>query len=241
MARFAFELAVSALFFASAMISIDTPSPARAEQPAETGDATTSASKGKTCGETFDRRSIFTEEFNRKCIALAGPLAAMRSETLVLRMDDGSRKKFDNKNSLGATVAGFGYGLADFYPSTHVFVVGDYGADTTDFTIVDGRTGHELNLGSALPQLSPNGNWILAITYSDYEGVDSDFVILDVRDKDPLKVWASRANKPPLPAKTDFVAWVEDTKVRLTSPSQKVMFLFRTDDATWHLSPTGAN
>jgi hypothetical protein len=184
---------------------------------------------------------FFAEEFNKKCIALAGPLAAMRGEVLVLRMDDGSRKRFDNKNSLGATVAGFGYGLADFYPSMHIFVVGDYAADSTDFTIVDGKTGRELKLGNAFPQLSPNGNWILAITYSDYEGVDTVFAILDVRDKDPLTVWTSRTSKTPLPAKTDFVAWVDDMKVRLTNPSQKAMFLFRADDGTWRLSPKGAN
>jgi hypothetical protein len=233
MARFVFNMRVSILLFAG---SLDRCASTNKCRPKEAVDSTAPTSRAKTCGESLGRRAISTEEFNKKCIALAGPLAAMRGETLVIRMDDGSRKKFDNNNSLGATVAGFGYGLADFYPSTHIFVVGDFGADSTDFTVIDGKTGRELKLGYAFPQLSPDGNWILTIAYSVDEETDSDFAILDVRSKNPLTVWTSKTSKTPLPAKTDFVMWVDDKTIRLASPSQKVMFLLKADDGTWRLS-----
>src|SRR5258705_13852463 len=103
---------ISILLFASLLILVDTSLPTRAQQPSGPVDTVAPVSRAKSCGESFSRDS--TEEFNKKCIALAGPLAAMRGGTLVLRMDDGSRKIFDNKNGFGIEGGGFGYGLGDF-------------------------------------------------------------------------------------------------------------------------------
>jgi hypothetical protein len=91
-----------------------------AEQPAKTTVAAP-VPRTRTCGESFSHNS--TEEFNKKCVALAGQLAAMRGENLILRIDNGTRKIFSNKDGAAAVEAGYGYGLSDFYPSTHIFVV----------------------------------------------------------------------------------------------------------------------
>src|SRR4051812_1931572 len=109
------HLRVSIVLFAGLMILLDATSPISAQQPSGPGNTSAPAPREKTCSESFSQRS--TADFNTKCVALAGPLAAMRGETLVLRMDSGSRRVFDNKNGDGAGGGGFGYGLADFYPS----------------------------------------------------------------------------------------------------------------------------
>jgi hypothetical protein len=231
------QMRISILLFASSIILIDTPLPTRAEQPGPI-DAVAPVSRAKTCGESFSQNS--TEEFNRKCIALAGQLAAMRGETLVLRMNNGSRKIFDNKNGAGAAEGGFGYGLADFYPSTHIFVVCDYGADSGQCTAVDGKTGRQLDFGNASPQFSPDGNWALTVEYAD-EGTNSSFAILDVRGKKPLTVWTSKAGKTALPVEAHFVAWDDDKTIRLASPGQKPVFLIQAADGTWRVNRTPAN
>jgi hypothetical protein len=230
---------ISILLFASFMILIDTPLPTRAEQPSGPVEAVAPASKAKTCSESFSQNS--TEEFVRKCIALAGPLAAMRGGTLVLRMDNGSRKTFDNKNGEGATEGGFGYGLADFYPSTHIFVVCDFGADSGHCIAIDGKTGRQLDFGDLFPQFSPDGNWALTVEHGGEEGTNSSFAILDVRGKKPLTVWTSKAGKTHLPAKADFVAWDDDKTIRLASPGQKPVFLIQAADGTWGVDRTPAH
>ena len=229
---------ISTLLFASSIILIDTPSPTGAEQPSGSIDAVAPVSRAKTCGESFSKNS--TEEFNKKCVALAGPLATMRGETLILRMDNGSRKIFDNKNGVGAAEGGFGYGLADFYPSTHIFVVCDHGADSGHCTAVDGKTGRQLDFGDAVPQFSPDGDWALTIEYAD-EGTNSSFAILDVRGKKPLTVWTSKASKAPSLVKARFVAWDDDKTIRLASPGRKSVFLIQAADGTWGVNRTPAN
>ena len=226
---------ISAALFASLIILIDAPLPSGAGQPSDPTDALSPASRAKTCSESFSQTS--TEDFNKKCVALAGALAAMRGETLVLRMDNGSRKILDNKNGLGASEGGFGYGLADFYPSTHIFVVCDYGVDAGHFKAVDGKTGRELDFGYASPQFSPDGNWVLAVEYGDDE-TDSSFAILDVRGKKQLTVWTSKASKTRLPAKADFVAWTDDKTVKLASSGQEPVFLIQAADGSWSVSKT---
>ncbi|MEH2508968.1 hypothetical protein V1291_000322 [Nitrobacteraceae bacterium AZCC 1564] len=222
---------ISILLFASFTILVAAPSPSGAEQPSESIDAFSPASRAKTCGESFSRDS--TEEFNKNCVALAGPRAAMRGGTLVLRMDNGSRKIFDNKNGVGALEGGgFGYGLADFYPSTHVFVVCDYGPDAGHFKAIDGKTGRELDFGYASPQFSPDGNWVLAVEYND-DGMDSSFAIFDVRGDKQLTVWTSKASKTRLPAKAKFVAWTDNKTIKFTSPGKKSVFLTSAPDGTW--------
>ena len=230
---------ISTLLFASSIILVDAPLPTSAEQPSGPIDAGAPVSRTKTCGESFSKSS--TEEFNKKCIALAGPLAAMRGETLVLRMDNGSRKVFDNKNGVGAGEGGFGYGLADFYPSTHMFVVCDYGVDSGHCTAVDGKTGRQPDFGDAVPPFSPDGNWALTVEYADDEGADSSFAILDVRGKKPLAVWTSKARKTSLLVKAKFVAWDDDKTIRLASPGQKPVFLVQAADGAWGVSRKPAN
>ena len=144
---------------------VEATLPSGAQQPSEPTDALSPTPRAKTCGESFSRSS--TEEFNKKCVALAGPLAAMRDGTLVLRMDDGSRKIFDNKKGDGVSGGGFGYGLADFYPTTHIFVVCDYGPDDSHCKAIDGKTGRELDFGYADPHFSPDGNWALTVEYDE--------------------------------------------------------------------------
>jgi hypothetical protein len=230
---------ISTLLFASSIILVDAPLPTSAEQPAGPMETVAPVSRAKTCGESFSHSS--TEEFNKKCIALAGPLAAMRGETLVLRMDNGSRKVFDNKNGVGAGEGGFGYGLADFYPSTHMFVVCDHGVDGGHCTAVDGKTGRQLDFGDAVPQFSPDGNWALTAEYPDDEGTDPSFAILDVRGKKPLTVWTSKARKTSLLVKAKFVAWDDDKTIRLASPGQKPVFLVQAADGAWGVSRKPAN
>ena len=162
----------------------------------------------------------------------------MRGEVLVIRMDNGSRKTFDNKNSDGASVSAFGYGLADFYPETHIFVVCDYGPDSGHSLAIDGRTGRQLDFGYKFPQFSPDGNWVLTIEYSGEDETDSNFAILDIRGKKPLTIWKSQTSKTHLPAKADFVAWDDNNTIRLASPSQKPVFLIRTSDGSWSVSKT---
>jgi hypothetical protein len=227
---------IPAFLFASFVILTGSPSSTSAQQAAEPSDATAPASRAKTCGESFSRSP--TEEFNRKCIALAGPLAAMRGEVLVIRMDNGIRKTFDNKNSDGASVSAFGYGLADFYPETHIFVVCDYGPDNGHSLAIDGRTGRQLDFGYTFPQFSPDGNWVLTIEYRGEDETDSNFAILDIRGKKPLTVWQSQTSKARLPAKADFVAWDDNKTIRLASPSQKPLFLIQTSDGSWSVSKT---
>ncbi|MBG0812308.1 hypothetical protein IY145_23465 [Methylosinus sp. H3A] len=208
------------------------PLPTRAE-PTE---AAAPVSRAKSCGESIPNTS--TEEFNKKCIALAGPLAAMRGGMLVLRMDNGDRKNFNNKDGTGAMEGGYGYGLADFYPSTHIFVVADFGVDAGRIIAVDGRTGRTLDFGYASPHFSPLGNWALTIEY-DVDGVtESDFAILDVRGKKPIKIWASKTSKKRLPAKAKFAAWVNDRTISFTSSGQKSVFLFQADNGAWDISTT---
>jgi len=228
---------ISLRLFASFVILIDTLLPARAEQP-EATDAVAPVSRAKTCGESFSIDS--TEEFVKKCIALAGPLAAMRGDTLVLRMDNGSRKIFDNKNGSGATAGAFGYGLADFYPSTHIFVVCDYGPDSGDFTAVEGKTGRRLDFGYVFPKFSPDGNWVLTIEYGGEE-TDSSFAILDVRGKKPRTVWTSKASKTRLPAKSSFVTWDNDRTIRLAGSGQKLVFIVQAADGSWGVDRTAAH
>jgi hypothetical protein len=222
--------------FASLIILTGSPSSISAQQAAEPTGAAAPMPRAKTCGESFSRSP--TDEFNKKCIALAGPLAAMRGEVLVIRMDDGSRRTFDNKNSEGASVSAFGYGLADFYPETHIFVVCDYGPDSGHSLAIDGRTGRQLDFGYKFPQFSPDGNWVLTIEYSGEDETDSNFAILDIRGKKPLTIWKSQTSKTHLPAKADFVAWDDNNTIRLTSPSQKPVFLIRTSDGSWSVSKT---
>jgi len=229
---------ISILLYASFVILIDTLLPVRAEQPSEAIDAAAPVPRAKTCGESFSINS--TEEFVKKCIALAGPLAAMRGETLVLRMDNGSRKIFDNKNGSGATAGAFGYGLADFYPSTHIFVVCDYGPDSGDFTAVEGKTGRQLDFGYVFPKFSPDGNWVLTIEYGDEE-TNSSFAILDVRGKKPRTVWTSKASKTRLPAKSSFVTWDDDKTIRLAGPGQKLVFIVQAADGSWGVDRTPAH
>jgi hypothetical protein len=228
---------ISILVFAGIVMLVGTSLPASAQQPSAPLDRVAPISRAKTCGESFSQDS--TEEFNKKCVALAGPLAAMRGQTLVLRMDDGSRKVFDNKKGDGAEQGGFGYGLLDFYPSTHIFVVCDYGVDSGHITAVDGRTGRQLDFGSASPQFSPDGNWALTVEYGD-EGRDSSFAILDVRGAKPLKVWTSKASRAPLPAKAKFATWEDDKTIRLSNASQMPMFLIQAADGTWRVNKTPA-
>lgn len=231
------QMRISTLLFASFVILIE-PLPTRAEQPSGPIDTVAPVSRTKSCGESFPNNS--TEEFNRKCIALAGSLAAMRGETLALRMDNGDRKIFENKNGVGKQEGGFGYGLADFYPSTHIFVVCDYGADSGHVTAVDGKTGRQLDFGYAFPQFSLDGNWVLTVEYGGEE-TNSSFAILDIRGRKPLKVWTSKASKTPLPLKVRFVAWDNDKTIRLASPSRKPVFLIQAADGTWGVSTTPAS
>jgi hypothetical protein len=226
---------ISVLLFASFMILIDALRPSGAQQPADPVESS-SAPRAKSCGESFSHGS--TEEFNKRCIALAGPLAAMRGEALVLRMDDGSRKTFDNKNGVGAAEGGFGYGLADFYPSTHIFVVCDFGVDAGDVKAIDGRTGRELDFGYAIPNFSPDGNWALTAEYGEDGVTASSFAILDARGKKPLTVWTSKASKTRLPAKSSFVAWADDKTIKLASPGQKPVFLIQAADGSWSVGKT---
>lgn len=189
--------------------------------------------RAKTCSESFSSNS--TEEFNKKCVALAGPLAAMRGGALVLRMDDGSRKTFANNKEGGASEGGFGYGLADFYPTRHIFVVCDYGVDAGQCKAIDGRTGREQDFGNAVPQFSPSGDWAFTAEYSE-DGVTAS--ILDARGKKPLAVWTSKASKTRLPAQSRFVAWTDDKTIEIASPGQKAMFLIQGPDGRWGVSQT---
>jgi hypothetical protein len=229
---------ISIVLFASFIALIETSLPTRAQQPSGPADTVAPVSRAKSCGESFSHDS--TEEFNKKCIALAGPLAAMRGGTLVLRMDDGSRKIFDNKKGFGIEGGGFGYGLGDFYPSTHMFVVCDFGGDGGHVTAVDGKTGRELDFGDAFPQFSPDGNWVLTVEYAD-EGTKSNFAILDVRGQKPLKVWTSKASKTRLPVKADFVAWDDDKTIRLAGSGQKLVFIVQAADGSWGVDRTAAH
>jgi hypothetical protein len=201
-----------------------------AEQLSRPPDAIPSASGARSCGESFSRSP--TAEFNRQCVALAGPFAAMRGDTLVIRMDDGRRKIFDNKNSSGASAGAFGYGLADFYPATHIFVVCDYGPDSGESKAIYGKTGREIDFGSSFPQFSPDGNWVLTIDYGEDEA-DSSFTILDVRDNKEITVWKSETNKTRLPP---FVAWTNDDTIKFASRDEKeAAVLSRGAGGAWSL------
>src|SRR5882757_11288204 len=156
---------ISVLLFATLVILVDATLTSGAEQVSEPIDTLSPALRARTCSESFSQSS--TAEFNSKCVALAGSLAAMRGDALVLRMDNGNRKIFDNKDGDGTSEGGFGYGLADFYPSTHIFVVCDYGVDAGHCKAVDGKTGRVLDFGYAFPKFSPDGNWVLAVEYSN--------------------------------------------------------------------------
>lgn len=196
-------------------------------------DAIPAASRAKSCGESFSQTS--TAEFNRQCVALAGPLAAMRGDTLVIRMDDGRRKIFDNKNSSGASVSAFGYGLADFYPATHIFVVCDYGPDSGESKAIFGKSGREINFGYSFPQFSPDGNWVLKIDYGEDE-TDTKFAILDVRDNKEITVWKSETRKTRLPR---FVAWTDDSTIKFASRDKKqAAVLSRGADGAWSVRKT---
>lgn len=217
------------LLFASLVVLIDEPLSASAEQLSEQTGAP--ASRVKTCSESFSRDA--TAEFNARCVALAGPLAAMRGGALVLRMDDGSRKIFDNKNGFGRSEGGFGYGLADFYPSTRIFVVCDHGADGGQCTAVEGRTGRQLDFGNTFPQFSPDGNLVLTEEGGEDE---TSFAILDVRGKRQRPVWTSKESKTPLPARATFVAWIDDKTIKLESPDKKPVVLIQGSDGTWSVN-----
>jgi hypothetical protein len=222
---------MSVLLLTGLIIPIAASLPSGAEPLSEPTDA--AAPRAKSCGESFSRSP--TEEFNKNCVALAGPLAAMRGEALVIRMDNGNRKIFDNKNGSGASEGGFGYGLADFYPSTHIFVVCDYGVDSGQIKAIYGKTGRELDFGSAFPQFSPDGNSVLAIEYSDDDETGPGFAILDVRGKQQVTVWTSSASKTPLPAKAKFVRWTDDKTIELASSDQTSVFLTEAADGNWNV------
>lgn len=224
---------ISALLSVSITILVSLPLSTHAQQTTAPNEI--AAQRTKSCGESFPRNS--TEEFNRKCIALAGPLAAMRGEVIVIRLDNGSRKIFDNKNSEGAAAGAFGYGLADFYPDTHIFVICDHGPDSGHCLAIDGRTGRQLDFGYAFPQFSPDGNWVLSIEYGGEDDTAS-FAILDVREPKSRTVWKSKTSKPRLPAKVDFVAWDDDKTIRLASAGRKPVLLMRADDGSWGLGTT---
>jgi hypothetical protein len=226
----------SVFLFASIVILIGAPLPSDAQQPLGPTDASSPTARAKTCSESFSSNS--TEEFNKKCVALAGPLAAMRDGALVLRMDDGSRKTFKNNTESRASEGGFGYGLADFYPARHIFVVCDFGVDAGECKAIDGRTGREQDFGDALPQFSPSGDWALTVEYDEDGLTASNFTILDARGKKPLGVWTSKASKTRLPPKSKFAAWTDDKTIELTSPGQKPMFLIRGPDGHWGVSKT---
>ena len=134
------------------------------------------------------------------------------------------------------TGGGFGYGLADFYPSTHIFVVCDYGADAGQFKAIDGRTGRELDFGYASPHFSPDGNWALTVEYDEDGVTASSFAVLDSRGKKPLTVWASKTSKARLPAKSSFVAWIDDKTIKLAGPDSQTVVLIRADDGRWSVS-----
>ncbi|WFU75740.1 hypothetical protein [Bradyrhizobium sp. CB2312] len=153
-------------------------------------------------------------------------------------MDDGSRKIFANNSESGASEGGFGYGLADFYPSRHLFVVCDYGVDAGQCKAIDGRTGREQDFGYALPQFSPDGDWALTVEYDEDGLTASNFTILDARGKKPLAVWTSKASKTRLPAKSKFVAWTDDKTIELANPGQKPVFLIQGPDGRWGVSKT---
>jgi hypothetical protein len=153
-------------------------------------------------------------------------------------MDDGSRKTFDNKNGDGASAGGFGYGLADYYPSTHIFVVCDYGPDGGQVKAIDGKTGRELDFGGSYPRFSPEGDWALTVEYDEDGVTASSFTIMDARGKKPLAVWTSKASKTRLPAKSSFVAWTDDKTIKLTSPTEKPIFLIQAADGSWNVSNT---
>lgn len=207
-----------------------------AQQAVEADPAALHAARPKSCGESFPRSA--TAEFNRQCIALAGVRAAMRGNALVIRLDDGTRKTFNNKDSAGASADAFGYGLADFYPSTHIFVVTDYGPDDGKSIAINGRTGRQWDFDFAFPQFSPDGNWVLAITYSGEEETDSSFAILDVHGQEQREVWSSKTAKPGLPAKAKYLAWDNDTTIRLEAAGQKPVFLIRAGDGRWAVRRT---
>lgn len=226
----------SVLLFVSIVILIGAPLPSGAQQPPSPTDNPSPTARVKTCRESLSSNS--TEEFNKKCVGLAGPLAAMRGGVLVLRMDDGSRKTFDNKKGDGASEGGFGYGLADFYPSRHIFVVCDHGVDAGQCKAIDGRTGREQDFGSAFPQFSPSGDWALTVEYGEDGVTASNFTILDARGKKLLAVWTSKASKTRLPAKSKFVAWTDDKTIEFTSPGQRSVFLIQGPDDRWSVSKT---
>lgn len=214
------------LLFASLMVLVDAHQPASAEQFSEQANA--SASRARTCTEAFSYET--TAKFNERCVALAGPLAVMRGGALVLRMDNGSRKIFDNRKGSGALEGGFGYGLADFYPSMRIFVVCDHGADGGQCTAVEGRAGRELDFGNAFPRFSPNGS--LVLTEEVGEG-ETSFTILDVRGKKQRLIWQSKESKIPLPAKATFAAWIDNKTIKLESPDKKPVVLTEGSDGTW--------
>jgi hypothetical protein len=152
-------------------------------------------------------------------------------------MDDGSRKVFKNNKEGGAAEGGFGYGLADFYPSQHIFVVCDYGVDAGQCKAIYGRTGRELDFGYALPNFSPSGDWALTVDYDEDGLTPSNFTILDARKDKPLAVWTSKASKARLHAKSKFVAWTDDRAIELAAAGQKV-FLIQAPDGRWSVSKT---
>ena len=224
------------IFLLAGLILANAPLSIRAEQPLEPAEAAAPVSRAKTCRESIPNTS--TAEFSKRCIASAGPLAAMRGEILVLSMDNGDRKSFNNKDGTGAIEGGYGYGLADFYPSTHIFVVADFGVDAGRVTAVDGRTGRTLDFGYALPHFSPLGNWALTIEYDEDGVTESDFAIFDVRGQKPIKMWASKTSKKRLPAKAKFAEWINERTIRFTSSGQKSVFLFQGDNGAWGISTT---
>jgi hypothetical protein len=228
---------IPALLYVSIIFLFNPSLPGHAEQAFKPIDA--AVPSGKSCGESFTRGP--TEEFNKKCITLAGSLAVMRGEVLVIRMDNGSRKLFDNKNSDGASAGAFGYGLADFHPATHIFVVCDYGPDSGRSLAIDGRTGRQLEFGYSFPQFSPDGNWVLTIDYSGEDETDSSFAILDIRGKKPLTIWKSKTSKRHLPAKVDFVAWDDNKTIRLARAGQKPLFLIQAEDGSWGVGTPPGN
>ncbi|MGJ4950602.1 hypothetical protein [Bradyrhizobium sp. HKCCYLS20291] len=217
----------------STILLVGAAWPSRAQQASPPSGTASAAVRAKTCEESFSRSP--TEEFNKKCIALAGPLAAMRDNTLVIRMDDGSRKTYTTTTD-AIDVGAFGYGLADFYPSLHLFVVCNHRVDDGVCTAVDGRTGRELEFGSAFPHFSPTGRWALAEEYGEEE-IDN-VVVHDTSGKQPVKVWSSKENKIQLPAKTKFAGWVDDKTVKLTNADGKPMSIVQAADGRWRISKT---
>lgn len=170
-------------------------------------------------------------EHDKKCVAMAGALAASRDGSLVLRMDDGTRKVFKGGNETG-----YGYALLDYNPQTHQFVVGDLGDDGGDLFVIDGRTGRKIEVGNAYPSLSPDGRFIFVEAGDPNDGAPTTFTILDATTTPKAKrLWRASAGKGLLLASATFGAWETNDTVRLDAKDHAPMFVILAADGTWQL------